>query len=282
MKRIIAFGLCFLLLAGCTNQHISPNSPSSDSSPEDTPLSEDNQHEADLLPNESMESSGNITTDIDYEWYLWGNTYVREDGTTFFMNYGDEPLQIPNALSCEINGVVLCSTPQINGELVSDGLLYSMEDGDGGIIEILYSYTDNVIHISDLRTSELDYSGDYYLAEDSFGQPLYPWYEGKFFYNSDTDIYIRANLNNGYLIFVVMFGWRGVSAVYVAVQAEDVEVSANEELGGYNYHYVYERNQKYKYNYIDLMYNTESDMLCILDASGTDFNFSGFYYGIMK
>lgn len=53
MKRITAFGLCFLLLAGCTNQH-----------------------EADLLQNESMESSGNITTDIDYEWYLWGNTYV--------------------------------------------------------------------------------------------------------------------------------------------------------------------------------------------------------------
>lgn len=43
-------------------------------------------------------------------------------------------------MSCEINGVVLCSTPQINGELVSDGLLYSMEDGDGGIIEVLFSH----------------------------------------------------------------------------------------------------------------------------------------------
>lgn len=278
MKRILAFCLCFFLLVGCSNNHTAPNSPSLDSSPEDALSNEGDQHEANSLPNESMEASENTTANnIDYEWYLWGNTYVREDGTTFFMNYGDEPLQIPNALSCEFNGVVLGSTTQVNGTLVPDGILYSMEDDEGGLIEVVYSYADDVIHISDLRTNEQVYSGDYYLAKDNLGQPLYPWYKDgeklKMFYNSDTGLHAWANVNEplGTLNVIVEHN------LYISVPLDSAETYLNDELGGYNYHYVYENNQRY----VDIMYNTESDMLGILDASNTDFNPSGFYYRIM-
>lgn len=271
MKKILAFCLCFLLLVGCTDTHITP----ADSFPEDTLSSEDNQYEAHLPPNETMDVPENTMTNIDYEWFLQGNTYVREDGITFFMNYGDEPLQIPSALSCEFDDIILGSTTQITGELVSDGILYSMESNDG-IIEVLYSYADDVIHVSDLRNNGQDYSGDYYLAKDSFGQPLYPWYRDgeklKMFYDPNTGLHIWVNVNEalGTLNLIVEHN------LYVSVPANEVEIYLNEELGGYNYHYVYESNQQY----VDIMYNTESDMMGILDASGADFDPSGFYYRI--
>lgn len=277
MKRTLAFCLCFLLLVGCTSNHMTPISSSPDSSPEDTLSNEEDQYETSSLPDEPVDTSEYTTADIDYEWYLWGNTYAREDGITFFMNYGDEPLQIPNALSCEFDGVALASTTQINGKLVSDGILYSMEDNDGRIIEVLYSYTDDVIHVSDLRTDELNYSGDYYLAEDNLGQPLYPWYRDgeklKMFYNSDTGLYAWVNINEslGTLNVIVEHN------LYVSVPLDSAEIYLNDELGGYNYHYVYESNKRY----VDIMYNSESDMLGILDASGADFDPSGFYYRIM-
>ena len=152
-----------------------------------------------------------------------------------------------------------------------------MEDNAGRIIEVLYSYTDDVIHVSDLRTDELNYSGDYYLAEDNLGQPLYPWYRDgeklKMFYNSDTGLYAWANINEslGALNVIVEHN------LYVSVPLDSAETYLNDELGGYNYHYVYESDKRY----VDIMYNSESDMLGILDASGADFDPSGFYYRIM-
>lgn len=274
MKRFTVFCLCLLLMAGCSAKPAVTGAPP------------DQGNTSTAQPEPPTNTADNLEAEVDYDWWRWGLSYIRDDGMytlslerQFDGNFEELWIFLSDASGNGVETVIIAPTA---AELTENGLLYNVYND--GNFNLLYSFAEDTLSIIDHRNTEQNYSGTYRpgSARDelrfpstpySLGQPLYPWYEQGAFccQGIDAILLLIVNPDSGRMEFNVN---RELRAIF---QTDDVECFADDEYGGYSYRYVYRANENPNGAFISFLYNTKMDAVFVTDTFASSFNATGVY-----
>lgn len=107
----------------------------------------------------SQETDLSNVNKVEKDWYKSNSTFIcNETGNTFNIGWLDDEY-----LDFIFNSsMVLCSTTDVDGQVLDDKIIYSCtEDGKSAVIE--YYFTENKVNVIDNFGDEINYSGVYYL-----------------------------------------------------------------------------------------------------------------------